>query len=195
MAFSDRDHLWFEASRKCISNGSSESQTVRSEDNLGEDDPMAAMLENNVKNTTNIFINQLHSLSNGTSNCVMPEYAEVDGLKMMASSENMSNSRLAMSTRQLEQGPYATTTLVEPNQPASNAVRTTYFSSIIKKHLTKNRYCVLKIQVILEKYILLFKFHNSSNKLNEQSATLTWIKSNQRGPNLIKRIVAFNYYH
>lgn len=82
--YTDRDHLWFDPNWKSDTS-----------------DPVAAMLDNlasgntgsssskgnNNNNSSHIFVNNLG-----------PEYAEVDGLKGIPGSD----------------GPYATTTLVEP---------------------------------------------------------------------------------
>lgn len=99
--FTDRDHLWFDPNWKSAS-----SNHVA----VGEDDPMALMLENSAKNTkaANIFVNQLHGL-------VAPEYAEVDALKGVPSKR----------PRSTQQGPYATTTLVEPVFSSSVVSNTT----------------------------------------------------------------------
>ena len=97
--FSDRDHLWFDPNWKP---GSANSSANRNNNNLnhdsGEEDPMAAMLENNAKNTNaaNIFVNKLHGLVTAS------EYAEV-------------NHANVMGNRTSSQGPYATTNLIEPS--------------------------------------------------------------------------------
>lgn len=97
--FTDRDHLWFDPNWK---NGSTavSSNGSRTNNNAGEDDPMAAMLENNAKNTnaTNIFVNKLHGL--------VSEYAEVNHANVMPTE----NNRISTTN-----GPYATTTLIEPS--------------------------------------------------------------------------------
>ena len=82
--------------------------------NPNEDDPMAAMLDNNAKNknATNIFLNQLHSInSNDKDNDGAPEYAEVDGIV---------NQKQSILITDLNQGPYATTTLVTSSRTSSN---------------------------------------------------------------------------
>ena len=79
-----------------------------------EDDPMAAMLENNAKNknATNIFLNQLHNIkTNDDGDNGAPEYAEVDG---------MVNSKQSILISDINQGPYATTTLVNTQRTTSN---------------------------------------------------------------------------
>ena len=93
--FTDRDHLWFDPNWK---NGGTNSSNSN---NNQEDDPMAAMLENNAKNTnaTNIFVNKLHGL--------VSEYAEVN------------HSNVMMDNRATNNGPYATTTLIEPSNNVS----------------------------------------------------------------------------
>ena len=60
---------------------------------------MAVMLENNAKNTNaaNIFVNKLHGL--------VSEYAEVTHTNVM-------DNRISTSTNN---GPYATTTLIDPS--------------------------------------------------------------------------------
>ena len=82
------------------------------------DDPMAAMLENNAKNknATNIFLNQLHNIkTNDDGDNGAPEYAEVDG---------MINSKQSILISDINQGPYATTTLVNsPRTTSNHAVR------------------------------------------------------------------------
>ena len=109
--FSDRDHLWFDPNWKAGTNASSNS---RNNNNLnhdaGEDDPMAAMLENNAKNTNaaNIFVNKLHGLVTAS------EYAEV-------------NHANVIETRP-SQGPYATTNLIEPSNVSHNFM---YFVSLL----------------------------------------------------------------
>ena len=79
-----------------------------------EEDPMAAMLENNAKNknATNIFLNQLHNMKqNEKDNDENPEYAEVDGIV---------NEKQSILITDVNQGPYATTTLVNPPRTSSN---------------------------------------------------------------------------
>ena len=113
----DHDHLWFDPNWKHIGSNSStcnnrqlKSGAVGHGMNTNEDDPMAAMLENNAKNknATNIFINQLHNIKSDPNNDTengAPEYAEVDGLV-----DQKQNILMA----DINQGPYATTTLVQP---------------------------------------------------------------------------------
>jgi hypothetical protein len=68
------------------------------------------------RNATNIFINKLAQLNNAA-----PEYAEVDGMKGLPGlpglpgnlAANASTKRIMQTSNQ--QGPYATTTLVEPS--------------------------------------------------------------------------------
>ena len=79
-----------------------------------EEDPMAAMLENNAKNknATNIFLNQLHNIKqNEKDGDENPEYAEVDGIV---------NEKQSILITDINQGPYATTTLVNPPRTSSN---------------------------------------------------------------------------
>jgi hypothetical protein len=106
--FTDRDHLWFDPNWKAngghhVRNGNSTSNSGSRNNNpnhdSGEDDPMATMLENSAKNTNaaNIFVNKLHGLVTASS-----EYAEVNHANML---ENRHSN---------QQGPYATTTLIEP---------------------------------------------------------------------------------
>ena len=112
--FSDHNHLWFDPNWKRVSSSLSASNNrqlnVGRSHNNEDEDPMAAMLENNAKNknATNIFINQLHNIkpnpNNDTDNGA-PEYAEVDGLV-----DTKQNILMA----DINQGPYATTTLVQP---------------------------------------------------------------------------------
>ena len=100
--FTDRDHLWFDpkngttlgSNNASLSGGNS---TVNNNVTVGDDDPMAAMLENNAKNTNaaNIFVNKLHGL--------VSEYAEVNHGNIMENRKMETN------------GPYATTTLVDPS--------------------------------------------------------------------------------
>ena len=68
-----------------------------------DDDPMAAMLDNNAKNNkaANIFVNKLHGLVSTS------EYAEVSHSNVM---EHRTSS----------QGPYATTNLIEPSNVREN---------------------------------------------------------------------------
>lgn len=104
--FTDRDHLWFDPNWKSTATAVSSNGTGRrTNNNAGEDDPMAAMLENNAKNTnaTNIFVNKLHGL--------VSEYAEVNHANVMPSTEN---NRISTTN-----GPYATTTLIEPSNVSS----------------------------------------------------------------------------
>ena len=103
--FTDRDHLWFDPNWKngggtSVSNGSASARPNSSGTNnncSAEDDPMAAMLENNAKNTNaaNIFVNKLHGL--------VSEYAEVNHGSLVENPNTSSN------------GPYATTTLIDPS--------------------------------------------------------------------------------
>ena len=72
------------------------------------------------RNATNIFINKLAQLNNAA-----PEYAEVDGMKglptNLLTNGGGSNTKRIMQTSN-QQGPYATTTLVEPaNSNGSSA--------------------------------------------------------------------------
>ena len=83
--FADGDHhLWLDWNKDSLNGNNT---------NHHDDDPMAAMLENNAKNknSTNIFVNQLHN----------SEYAEVRG-------------------EDISQGPYATTTLIPPMTMVNN---------------------------------------------------------------------------
>ena len=78
------------------------------------EDPMAAMLENNAKNknATNIFLNQLHNIKqNEKDSDEIPEYAEVDGIV---------NEKQSILITDVNQGPYATTTLVNPPRTSSH---------------------------------------------------------------------------
>ena len=109
--FTDRDHLWFDPNWKPGNNN----KEIMQNENGGVEDPMAVMLENNAKNTNaaNIFVNKLHGL--------VSEYAEVNHdleLRQQASNENRH-----------QQGPYATTTLLEPSN-VSNTHRRMYFSTL-----------------------------------------------------------------
>ena len=87
---------------------------------------MAAMLENNAKNknATNIFLNQLHNIkTNDEGDNGAPEYAEVDG---------MVNSKQSILISDINQGPYATTTLVNTPRTASNhGVRCNFLNFLI----------------------------------------------------------------
>ena len=87
--------------------------TIGNSINPNDDDPMAAMLENNAKNknATNIFLNQLHNIKGNDRDNGAPEYAEVDGLVTQKQSIMMTD---------VNQGPYATTTLVNPPRTSSN---------------------------------------------------------------------------
>ena len=64
---------------------------------------MAVMLENNAKNTNaaNIFVNKLHGL--------VSEYAEVNHTNVLENRNSTNTSN----------GPYATTTLVDPSNVSS----------------------------------------------------------------------------
>ena len=115
----DHDHLWFDPNWKHIGSNSStcnnrqlKGSTVGHGINPNEDDPMAAMLENNAKNknATNIFLNQLHNIKSNDIDNGAPEYAEVDGL--------VSQKQTILMT-DINQGPYATTTLVDPPRLSS----------------------------------------------------------------------------
>ena len=109
--------MWFDPNWKHVSSSSSTSNNRQLNGsaagrghNNDADDPMAAMLENNAKNknATNIFINQLHNIKSNPDNDSdngAPEYAEVDGLV-----DQKQNILMA----DINQGPYATTTLVQP---------------------------------------------------------------------------------
>ena len=84
--------------------------TIGNSINPHDDDPMAAMLDNNAKNknATNIFLNQLHNIKGNDRD---PEYAEVDGLV---------SQKQSILITDVNQGPYATTTLVSPPRTSSN---------------------------------------------------------------------------
>ena len=117
----DHDHLWFDPNWKHISSNSStcnnrqmNGSAIGNGMDTNEDDPMAAMLENNAKNknATNIFLNQLHNIkTNDDGDNGAPEYAEVDG---------MVNSKQSILISDINQGPYATTTLVNTPRTTSN---------------------------------------------------------------------------
>ena len=100
--FSDRDHLWFDPNWKS-SGSSGASSSLRNNNNpnhdSGEDDPMAAMLERTAKQNTNanIFVNKLHGLA-------ASEYAEVNHANLL---ENRRGPH--------QQGPYATTNIIDPS--------------------------------------------------------------------------------
>ena len=87
--------------------------TIGNSTNPNDDDPMAAMLENNAKNknATNIFLNQLHNIKGNDRDNGAPEYAEVDGLV---------NQKQSILITDVNQGPYATTTLVSSPRSSSN---------------------------------------------------------------------------
>ena len=70
----------------------------------------------NYRNATNIFINKLAQL-----NAAAPEYAEVEGMKGLPGILPTNSGKRMMQTSH-QQGPYATTTLVEPgNSNGSSA--------------------------------------------------------------------------
>ena len=107
--FTDRDHLWFDPNWKNSGGNGGERNGVGTSasnasggtnNNAGEDDPMAVMLENNAKNTNaaNIFVNKLHGL--------VSEYAEVNHSNLMQENRTSNNTN---------NGPYATTTLIDPS--------------------------------------------------------------------------------
>ena len=102
--FTDRDHLWFDPNWK-NGNNNKEMQggSSQSRESMVED-PMAVMLENNAKNTNaaNIFVNKLHGL--------VSEYAEVNHDLELRHNGTEKNRQ-----PQHQQGPYATTTLLEPS--------------------------------------------------------------------------------
>ena len=104
--FTDRDHLWFDPNWKNGNNNSKEMQqgSSQSRESMVED-PMAVMLENNAKNTNaaNIFVNKLHGL--------VSEYAEVNHDLELRHNGTEKNRQ----PPQHQQGPYATTTLLEPS--------------------------------------------------------------------------------
>ena len=121
LLITDHDHLWFDPNWKHISSNSStcnnrqmNGSVIGNGMDTNEDDPMAAMLENNAKNknATNIFLNQLHNIkTNDDRDNGAPEYAEVDG---------MVNSKQSILISDVNQGPYATTTLVNTPRTTSN---------------------------------------------------------------------------
>ena len=121
LLITDHDHLWFDPNWKHISSNSStcnnrqmNGSVIGNGMDTNEDDPMAAMLENNAKNknATNIFLNQLHNIkTNDEGDNGAPEYAEVDG---------MVNSKQSILISDINQGPYATTTLVNTPRATSN---------------------------------------------------------------------------
>ena len=84
------------------------------------------------RNATNIFINKLAQLNNAA-----PEYAEVDGMKglptnLLTNAGGSSNTKRIMQTSN-QQGPYATTTLVEPaNSNGSSAHHSNTVLTILK---------------------------------------------------------------
>ena len=116
----DHDHLWFDPNWKHIGSNSSTCNNRKMNGSThghgipSEEDPMAAMLENNAKNknATNIFLNQLHNMKqNEKDDDENPEYAEVDGIV---------NEKQSILITDVNQGPYATTTLVNPPRTSSN---------------------------------------------------------------------------
>ena len=123
LLITDHDHLWFDPNWKHISSNSStcnnrqmNGSAIGNGMDTNENDPMAAMLENNAKNknATNIFLNQLHNIkTNDEGDNGAPEYAEVDG---------MVNSKQSILISDINQGPYATTTLVNTPRATSNHV-------------------------------------------------------------------------
>ena len=100
--FTDRDHLWFDPNWK-NGNNNKEMQQQSRESVEQVEDPMAVMLENNAKNTNaaNIFVNKLHGL--------VSEYAEVNH------DLELRHNGTEKNRQQHQQGPYATTTLLEPS--------------------------------------------------------------------------------
>ena len=98
--FTDRDHLWFDPNWKNGCNATPIPSNGNNNNTVGEDDPMAAMLENNAKNTNaaNIFVNKLHGL--------VSEYAEVNHANLIHEHRTPNSN---------QQGPYATTNLIEPS--------------------------------------------------------------------------------
>ena len=103
--FTDRDHLWFDPNWKNGNNNKEMQQgSSQSRESMVED-PMAVMLENNAKNTNaaNIFVNKLHGL--------VSEYAEVNHDLELRHNGTEKNRQ----PPQHQQGPYATTTLLEPS--------------------------------------------------------------------------------
>ena len=99
---------------------------------------MAAMLENNAKNknATNIFINQLHNIKPNDADNGAPEYAEVDGLV---------NEKQTIVMTDINQGPYATTTLSYPINPH----HTVRYIKINLIHINVRRYYVKILTYIL----------------------------------------------